>query len=162
MPLFPPLSGPRVLVVEDLESSRRVIASYLSLWNAGVEFTASVSQAAQLSREAAKEGELFDALIVSLPTADAAVTSILESVRRAQICLHCPGFYCRGLHGAWRHYRTATRIMPVWWRSRCAEPISMMPSCKSCPASPLLLQPPSPSDRWERCRQPGNCAEASL
>ena len=100
MPLFPPLSGPRVLVVEDLESSRRVIASYLSLWSAGVEFTASVSQAAQLSREAAKEGELFDALIVSLPTADAAVTSILESVKESADLSALPRILLSG--PAWR------------------------------------------------------------
>ena len=34
-PAFPPLSGPRLLVVEDLESSRRVMTSYPSHWNGG-------------------------------------------------------------------------------------------------------------------------------
>jgi CheY-like chemotaxis protein len=99
-PIFPPLSGPRVLVVEDLESSRRVITSYLSLWNAVVEFTSSVSQAAQVSRHAAKDGQPFDALIVSLPAADAAVTPILESVKQSADLSPLPRILLSG--PAWR------------------------------------------------------------
>jgi two-component system, sensor histidine kinase and response regulator len=99
-PMFSPLSGPRVLVVEDLESSRRVISSYLSLWNAGAEFTANVSQAAQLYRAAAGDGQPFDALIVSLPAAQAAVTPILESIKQSADLSALPRILLSG--PAWR------------------------------------------------------------
>jgi len=99
-PMFPPLNGPRLLVVEDLESSRRVITSYLSLWNAGVEFTANLSEAAKMCRGAAKDGHAFDALIVSLPGAAAAVTPILESLKQSTDLSALPRILLTG--PAWR------------------------------------------------------------
>jgi signal transduction histidine kinase/CheY-like chemotaxis protein len=99
-PIFPPLSGPRVLVVEDLESSRRIISSYLSHWNAGAEFTPNVSQAAQLYRAAVRDGQPFDALIVSLPAAQAAVTPILESIKQSADLSALPRILLSG--PAWR------------------------------------------------------------
>jgi len=100
VPTFPPLSGPRVLVVDDLESSRRVITSYLSLWNAGAEFTTNLSGAAKLSRGAVKDGRPFDALIVSLPAADAAVMPVLESLKHSSDLSALPRILLSG--PAWR------------------------------------------------------------
>ncbi|MBM3803239.1 MAG: response regulator [Acidimicrobiia bacterium] len=82
-PEFPPLIRPRLLVVEDLESSRRIIASYLTQWNAAVEFSLDVAQAAQVLRSSDQEASPFDALIVSLP-AEAAIDSVLEEVERSE------------------------------------------------------------------------------
>jgi signal transduction histidine kinase/DNA-binding response OmpR family regulator len=79
-PDFPPLSGPRLLVLEDLESSRRVIASYLGLWNAGAKFAPTVSEAAQLFQRAARDGQPFDAFLVSLPVKEDGIVSILEGI----------------------------------------------------------------------------------
>jgi len=99
-PMFPPLSGPRVLVVDDLESSRRVISSYLSLWNAGAEFSSNVSQAEEVFSAAVRDGHPFDALIVSLPAAQAAVTPILESINRSADLSALPRILLSG--PAWR------------------------------------------------------------
>jgi two-component system, sensor histidine kinase and response regulator len=99
-PMFPPLSGPRVLVIEDLESSRRVISSYLSLWNVGAEFAANVSQAVQLYRAEAGHGQPFDALMVSLPVAQAAVAPILESIKQSADLSALPRILLSG--PAWR------------------------------------------------------------
>ena len=97
---LPPLSEPRVLVVEDLESNRRIISSYLNLWNARAEFATNVSQAGQMYRGAAKDGHPFDVLIVSLPATEAAVTPILESIKQTADLSEVPRILLSG--PAWR------------------------------------------------------------
>lgn len=85
---------------EDLESSRRVISSCLSLWNARAEFVAGASQAVQLFRSAAQDGSPFDVLLVSLPPAAAAITPILESIEQSAELSALPRILLSG--PAWR------------------------------------------------------------
>jgi len=99
-PKFPALNRPQVLMFEDLESSRRVISSYLSLWNARVEFVASTPQAVQLFRSAAQDGSPFDVLLVSLPPAAAAIAPILESIDQSAELSALPRILLSG--PAWR------------------------------------------------------------
>lgn len=80
--VFRSLGGPRLLVVEELESSRRVLSSYLSLWDTTPEFATNVCQATQLFQNATKDPRPFDALILSLPASESAVKPILETVRQ--------------------------------------------------------------------------------
>ena len=97
---FQSMGGSRLLVIEELESSRRVLSSYLSLWNAGAEFASNVSQAAQLCKGVREAGRGFDAMIVSLPSTDAGATSIIESIRQNSELSALPRILLSG--PAWR------------------------------------------------------------
>ena len=98
--VFPALSAPRILVLESLDSNRRIVSSYLGVWNASPEFATEISDAAQLVENASRDGQPFDAFIVSLPASEAGSHSVLEAINRSADLAALPRIVLSG--PAWR------------------------------------------------------------
>ncbi len=143
----PASTGCREISSPVAESFRPISASGMP----GLEFTANVSEAAQLCRSCSREMASHSTRSSSAcPQSEAGCHADSgEPLSRARICRRCPGFYCQGPLGASQHCRMDTRIMPAWSRNRYAETISTTPSCKffpTRPAAPSSAQPIRPSE----------------
>ena len=157
------LSAPRVLVVESLDSNRRVISSYLGVWNASSEFAADVSEARATDRDCSRRRPTIRrAHRQPASTQRQAAHSILESIKRSADLRRCQGLFCRGPLGASRHCRMGKRIMPAWSRNLYAETISMTPSSKYFPTGHRFFERSAQPPERERFQQLERHADASL
>lgn len=98
--VFAPLGAPRVLVLENLHSNRRILSSHLGVWNTSPEFATEIFDAVQMVQNALRDGQPFDVFIVSLPPSEVAANLTLEAIKPHAALTALPRIILSG--PAWR------------------------------------------------------------